>query len=508
MLAAVAWLGWDEIRDVTTGPTEVVVDKSIAVLPFDDFSPDGDQVWFADGLTEEILNSLARIGDLHVASRTSTFAFRGSDQSATEIADELGVAHILEGSVRRAGNQLRVTAQLIRASDDKHLWSDTFDGDVDNSISIQEKIATNIATALQTAMDPEELERMISAGTASVEAWELYLHAMALRREDFERIDNSRTFEILDVLDQAVAIDPDFVSAHEQLRDALYVQLDNSTVSYSDEGPPYEERRERFDRALEATIRLARSDVERLAAEDMKANIEVRLDEQLRIAEQLAALAPDDPDHFRRAAALYRMTGRPDKAYESMEQFWSLADARVDMFDSLFIYEARRIDLDRTVAKIESLLVEKASRGEDLPALFYYQAHRAFLDAGKLDRAADMIDAYNLRAVDSELRLMVQIRQACAEGRDADANAIYEEGSKPTTTRWLMLRTLGRDDEARELVRQYDTPEKLFILAGYLQYRTFDPRDFPLLWSRLQAQGIDWAPVRHQTFRCKGGGEA
>ena len=394
LVAAVAWLGWDEIRDVTTGPAEDVVDKSIAVLPFDDFSPDGDQVWFADGLTEEILNSLARIGDLHVASRTSTFAFRDSDQSATEIADELGVAHILEGSVRRAGNQLRVTAQLIRASDDKHLWSDTFDGDIDNSISIQEEIATNIATALQTAMNPEELERMISAGTASVEAWELYLQAMAMRNEDFERLDMSRVFETLDILDQAVAIDPDFVHAHEQLRNALYTQLDNSTVSYSDAGPPYEERRERFDRALEATIRLARSDIERLEAENMKANIEVRLDEQLRIAEQLAALAPDDPDHFRDAAALYRMTGQPDKAYESMEQFWSLADARVDRFDSLFIYEARRIDLKKTVDKIEALLAEIDVRGEDMQALFYYQAHRAFLDAGELERAADMIDAY------------------------------------------------------------------------------------------------------------------
>lgn len=139
LVVVVAWLAWDKIHRV---PEEIAsVDKSIAVLPFDDFSPDGNQTWFVDGLTEEILNSLARATDLQVASRTSSFAHRDSTEDIPTIANALGVDHILEGSVRRDGDRLRVTAQLIRAADDKHLWSETFDGGSGDSIKVQEEFA-------------------------------------------------------------------------------------------------------------------------------------------------------------------------------------------------------------------------------------------------------------------------------------------------------------------------------------------------------------------------------
>lgn len=506
LVAAVAWLGWDELHDATSASTtEPVADKSIAVLPFDDFSPDGDQAWFADGLSEEILNSLARIADLHVASRTSTFAYRGSDLSVTDIAGELGVAHILEGSVRRAGNQLRVTAQLIRAADDKHLWSETFDGDVENSIVIQEEIATKIANALQTAMDPVELERMISAGTASVEAYELYLRAKGLKNEGFLRLDTSRTFEVVALHDQAIAIDPDFVDAHAEVRDTLYSQLDNTTVRYTNVGPPYAERRARFDAALEASIRLARTEVERLDAQTIKANIEVRLDEQLRISERLVELEPDSLGYLRQAAFIYRFAGLEEQSKQMIGRYWDAFEDDDVEFRRAFIYEARRLMPQETVARTEKYLSMSAAGEISLSPIFYYQAHRAFLEVGDTERAAEMIDPYNLGSGDADGRQMIQIRQACAEGRDDDAHALYDAQPRTDNNRWLALRTLGRDDEARELLRQYENPEKLFILAGYLQYRTFDPREYPLLWSHIQAQGFDWAPVRRQTFRCKGG---
>jgi TolB-like protein len=177
LIIAVGWLSWDKFQQpehVARGPAQSV-DKSIAVLPFADFSPDGDHAWFADGLTDEILNALARTRSLRVASRTSSFAYRDTEQDATEIASELNVAHILEGSVRRAGERIRITAQLIRASDDAHLWSETFDARSDDSIEIQERIAFEIASLLDTAMDPNELRRMVAAGTESISAWEAYV---------------------------------------------------------------------------------------------------------------------------------------------------------------------------------------------------------------------------------------------------------------------------------------------------------------------------------------------
>ena len=119
LVVAVAWLGWDKLQRSDSVDTPVAAtaasDMSIAVLPFADFSPDADHAWFADGLTDEILNALARTRDLRVASRSSAFQYRGAAQDIPQVAAELGVAHILEGSVRRAGDRIRVTAQLIRA---------------------------------------------------------------------------------------------------------------------------------------------------------------------------------------------------------------------------------------------------------------------------------------------------------------------------------------------------------------------------------------------------------
>jgi TolB-like protein len=137
LVIAVAWLGWDKLERGDTAPVsldEAVIDKSIAVLPFADFSADASHAWFADGLTDEILNALARIRDLRVASRSSAFQYRDAAQDIPKVAAELGVAHILEGSVRRAGDRIRVTAQLIRASDDAHLWSETYDASSEDSI--------------------------------------------------------------------------------------------------------------------------------------------------------------------------------------------------------------------------------------------------------------------------------------------------------------------------------------------------------------------------------------
>jgi len=178
--AVVGWLlaqvaATPETPASAAAPAPIDRSKSIAVLPFADFSPDGDQEWFSDGLTEEILYSLARTPDLLVASRTSSFKYKDADEDMPVIAQRLGVEHMLEGSVRRAGHRLRVTAPLIRASDGFHLWSQTYDRSADDVIAIREEIAIEIAQALKTAMDPEALAEMVVAGTRTVKAHEAYV---------------------------------------------------------------------------------------------------------------------------------------------------------------------------------------------------------------------------------------------------------------------------------------------------------------------------------------------
>jgi TolB-like protein len=146
-------------------------ERSVAVLPFVTMSSGANDEYFADGLTEEILNSLAALPELLVTARTSAFYFKGTDLPIPEIAATLGVANVVEGSVRRSGEQVRITAQLIRARDGFHLWSNTYDRTLEDVFAVQEDIAENIADVLNVVLDEAAVERMRSAGIGDVEAF-------------------------------------------------------------------------------------------------------------------------------------------------------------------------------------------------------------------------------------------------------------------------------------------------------------------------------------------------
>jgi adenylate cyclase len=161
-------------------PTRDVTDKSVAVLPFIAMSSGPDDEYFADGLTEEILNSLTRVPELLVTARTSAFHFKGKEAPVPEIAAALGVAHIVEGSVRRSGDDLRVTAQLIRAEDGFHLWSETYDHDTSNVFGVQTDIAEKIATALNVVLDEDKLQKMRESGLQDPEAYVAFQKGVAL----------------------------------------------------------------------------------------------------------------------------------------------------------------------------------------------------------------------------------------------------------------------------------------------------------------------------------------
>ncbi len=196
-------------------PATVPLDaRSVAVIPFAAFSTAEEDRFFADGLTEEILNSLAALPDLLVTSRTSAFQFRGDDlPSIGEIAAQLGVAHVVEGSVRRSGNQVRVTVQLIRASDDVHLWSGTYDRVLDDVFGIQEDIAENIAALMGVALDDRLRERLRQSGSGNVEAFIAYQRGYEIMaRHHF--IDASRMIEAEPYFERATELDPTLSQAY------------------------------------------------------------------------------------------------------------------------------------------------------------------------------------------------------------------------------------------------------------------------------------------------------
>jgi len=216
---AVGWyfVGQPSVRPGQTvtdaNAASTVDDKSIAVLAFTDLSAKHDQEYFSDGMSEEILNALAQIRDLRVAGRTSSFSFKGRNVDLRTIGKSLGVAHVLEGSVRTQGDRVRITAQLVRSADGIHLWSKQYDGDLSDVFKLQDQIARAITDELQVTLIGEQKSRLVAESTASPEAYQLYLRAT----EVMNKRDYAHATDAIEWLERAIALDPKFARAHARL---------------------------------------------------------------------------------------------------------------------------------------------------------------------------------------------------------------------------------------------------------------------------------------------------
>jgi len=199
-------------------PASTAGKQSIAVLPFVNLSDDNDH--FADGLSEELLNLLAKTPGLRVAARTSSFAFKGRNEDLREIGDALGVEHVLEGSVRRSGDRLRITAQLIKVGDGFHAWSETYDREMADIFDIQDDVASAIAGTLQLRLAPES-----SRVTTNADAYALYVEALSMLP-----LTDGDAFRGIRLLDRAIALDTDFAKAFE-LKALLYWDTSGWTLS-------------------------------------------------------------------------------------------------------------------------------------------------------------------------------------------------------------------------------------------------------------------------------------
>ena len=181
-------------------------DKSIAVLPFADMSPNGDQEYFGDGIAEELLNELVRLDGLRVAGRTSSFSFKGTNENLKSIAEALNVGAILEGSIRKDGDRVRITAQLINASDGFHLWSETYDRELADIFAIQEEIATLVSGALGVRLGVGGVNAFKGAGTQNIEAYEAFLQSRGRVNDESIRL-----------LERATQLDPNYAAAWASL---------------------------------------------------------------------------------------------------------------------------------------------------------------------------------------------------------------------------------------------------------------------------------------------------
>jgi TolB-like protein/Tfp pilus assembly protein PilF len=230
-------------------PAAAATERSIAVLPFMNLSSDPENEYFSDGITEEILNALVKVSDLKVASRTSSFAFKGHQSDVREIAEKLGVATVLEGSVRKAGNRVRITGQLIGAADGYHLWSETYDRQLEDIFAIQDDIAQSIVAALKATLAGDEGEKLVVPTTDNLEAYTLYLKGRFHYNKDTE----AGLRKSLELYEQALQHSPEYAKAWAGIADS-WMHLADDYVS-PEKG--YTAAKEAAEKALELEPELA-----------------------------------------------------------------------------------------------------------------------------------------------------------------------------------------------------------------------------------------------------------
>jgi serine/threonine-protein kinase len=321
--------------------------KSIAVLPFENLSADPGQEYFCDGMTEEIINALSHVEDLKVIARTSAFAFKGRHEDVREIGRALDVGHLLEGSVRKAGNRVRIAAQLVKTEDGGHLWSDRYDRDIDDVFAVQDEISLAIVDTLKARLVSGEKEALTKRKTDDSELYNLYL----LGRHHWQRF-TPEGFELAErYLEQAIEKDPDFPLAHVGIAEMIHVR------PFFDDFPPrtvIPKAKAHIKKALEIDPNLAE-------AHAILARIHTFYDWDWEAAEQEYRLAltlnPNSADAHIFYAHLLNLTGRHDRAVEEATRARDLdpLNIKINAIKGERTYHAGRFqealaDLQRAVA--------------------------------------------------------------------------------------------------------------------------------------------------------------
>lgn len=339
-------------------PTSIVVQppRTIAVLPFSNFSGDAESEYFGDGLAEELLGKLAHVPGLQVAARTSAFHFKDRNETAQTIGRALGVRHLLEGSVRKVGTRVRVTSQLIDATTGYQLWSQTFDREITDILAIQDEIALAVVDGLNVALVEEARAALLRPETQSVEALDLYLRARYLSQE-WRLPDLNQAVELYE---RAIALDPAFAAAYLGLAYALFAR---GEFGVSQQNPAHPRIRALLGKALE--LNPQSGDAHALLGFVMFQTYDFAgAERELELAERLN---PNGEHVLYALAAFNTTTGwPPDKAIEYAEQ-WARLDPLnpwANSFVAIAYWEANRPE--RALAEIDKVI---AANGD------YWVAH-------------------------------------------------------------------------------------------------------------------------------------
>ncbi len=423
--------------------------KSIAVLPFDNISPDAENEYFSDGLTEEIITHLSKIRNLKVISRTSIMRYKGIKKPLREIAAELGVQHILEGSVRKYGNDLRIAAQLIDTVPDIHLWAETYRGKLEDVFAIQEKVAGQIVEALKLTLSPQEQKILEKRQTANPEAYELYLKGRFWW--------NKRTEEGMkrgiEFFNQAIEKDPEYALAYTGLADA-YILL--QVYCYLPPRETVPKARMAAEKALQIDPLLAEAHA---SLAHIKSLYDWDWDATEKGFKRAIELNPGYPQaHLWYAISFFLMKGRVEEALAEMK--------RAQELDPLSLIINNDIGLMHFFAGRYERAVEEFHRTLEIDPNFFV-AHQslgfAYLEMGKFEEAIE------------------ELKQALVLSKQSA----------------VVLASLGQAYAAAGL--EHKTHEMLTELQELSKSRYVSPYSIALIYARMKDKdrAMDWL---HRTY--------
>ncbi len=520
MAIALAWFVWDKFASTPEAvtPTEVVQPsaaetvvgqtsaiKSVAVLPFVAMSDGPDDEYFADGLTEEILNALAQLPELLVTARTSAFHFKGQDIPVQEIATALGVQHIVEGSVRKSGQRLRVTAQLIRAEDGFHLWSENYDSTSADTITVQEDIAEKIADAMDVVMDDQKREAMRQAGLRNVEAFIAYQKGLDL----FGKAHGDP--DILSILKNAnqyfetvIELVPGFAPAYIEHSDLFVHILLNHATGQDMPGITDQEISEALGHAVSdytAAAELAKSPAQRIGAEVDLAYITGNWRGMPRKLEKVI----NTPGC---AQSNWIHTVAPPFGYAKLFLAKATEDRLCDPLSSQSWFTESRVAL--WAGDTEKAL-EIARQGDEVaPGSWLSMAlFRAWVATGNVEQAQAMIDSHFQTAYDVLIsEVMLAATQGDLEKASNFISAVPEDKKPREFWNLIFSAWLGDKEKASSIAAKMDArPYGANGLATMIYWcacgMPWDLEATPVFAGKVKESGLPWPPVSPIKFPLK-----
>ena len=430
-------------------------DLSIAVLPFDNLSEDKESLFFSDGITEDILTQLSKLKDLRVISRTSVLQYRDSKKTIPEIAKELGVSYILEGSVRTYKDDIRITAQLIDAKTDEHLWSENYDKKLSNVFGVQTEVSNEIVDALQINLSFEELQNLKVVSTENIEAYKLFVEG---REEADKRKKESIAKSIL-LYKDAIALDPNYAVAYAEIANSIYLE---TYYSGRDPQEAAELANSYLDKAEKINDKVSRIYTVRGLINNTYRNYDVAEAN----FKKAIKLSPNDLTARRQYATFFIYTGQPEKQLEQAEIAYRLDPLSFSTSNSYF----EALLSNKEYERAKTLLEEIESREVDNnPFIINKSFFRLYMDQDKYKEAIPYLEliakkesAYNrflgycyVKTGDTinAYRTIDSIKKNSLAREKSHHLAVVFAGLKQTDSVLFYLDTI-RNDQSRRLRRE------------------------------------------------------